>query len=93
MFLFVRFFKEIDCQNLNQLLFMKKQKLSLKNLEVKSFKTGDVLRGGTLVSGGLLSDPLGCTVWCKTGPTCPECAYTLPGQGPACEFPEFTDGC
>ena len=55
---------------------MKKQKLNLKSLEVKSFNTS-ASKGGISVE---TLGPLLCTVWCGTGETCPECAYTIPPQ-------------
>ena len=70
---------------------MNKKKLNLKNLEVKSFSTSHATKGGNPFTSELTGALL-CSVWCGTGPTCPECAYTLPGQGPACDISDLT-GC
>lgn len=53
----------------------KKINLSLQKLEISSFRTDSPFRikGGT----ASLNDPLTCTVFCNTGPSCPECAYTI----------------
>ena len=54
---------------------MKKRKIKLKELQVMSFTTSAQTKGGTIVGTGDDSlNPFFCTVWCKTGPTCPECA-------------------
>ena len=68
---------------------MQKKKIQLQQIKLSSFKTSAQVTGGT----SLLSlDPLACTAFCGTGETCPECAYTLPGQY-TCEQPRLTDGC
>jgi len=56
---------------------MKKTKLSLNQLNVKSFATtaneAEAQKGGFLFS----NDGTTCSIWCGTGPSCPECAYTV----------------
>jgi len=74
---------------------MKKQKLSLNQLTVKSFTTGNVkggvapsghseqrlcISGGESVQKCLVTAPAQCdltTIWTPSGPSCPECAYTV----------------
>jgi len=62
---------------------MKRQKLSLNKLEVKSFttETGNDVKGGVQLTLG----PLFCTAFCGTGATCPECAFTI--DQPECPQP------
>lgn len=53
----------------------KKVNFSLQALEISSFRTDSAnrIKGGT----DSLNDPLTCTAFCNTGPSCPECAYTI----------------
>ena len=54
----------------------KKINLSLDDLKISSFRTdrANDMKGGTAAT---LNDPLGCTAFCNTGDSCPECAYTI----------------
>lgn len=58
---------------------MKKTKIKLQEVKVKSFTTAKDIKGGTFIS-----DALTCSIWCGTGVTCPECAYTLQQELPEC---------